>query len=722
MLRKLGLAVAQRPKTVLLSWITALIVIGIISLSGAFSPALFDKLSSAQPAVPSDSTTANKLLEQTGSGSPFIVLLKGSVAESKAGDYAKAVTHLSQELKSDVSGAKTVTPAGLPAELVKSQPALKGLHSSIGDLLLVTHKTSFSTNELAKFQTTVTQARASFKPFGVKLEAGHADLIAPQLSHQAEIDLKQGELVSLPLALLVMILVFGGFLAAAMPLVGAGASIFGGLGALYLFTTFMEIDITVLNVVTVIGLGVSIDYGLLFISRYREVLRAHPATTKESIAQSVAEAVDTAGRTVIFSGLTIAIAISSLLVFQASIMKSVAVSASAVILISVLSTITLIPAVVTLLGARLVNPSPLTKPKFTGAFLRKFGDVAPAEGFFSKLVDKIAKAPKLIATVSLLILLAFGSGILSLNVSNSGTPYLAKNTGQVGFFNELSHRFEAFKVADITVVAKTKAGVDAAYTVLHTAKNAKTVVPPTVSNGLWATSADSASPKRVITELRTAKNHTEYFVTGATAQDIDFNNSMLQSMPLALSIIVLTTFILLFLLTGSVFIPLKAIVLSALSLGASVGVLTWGFEGGGLAGLLSFDPHGITGLSPLILALAAVFGFGLAMDYEVFLISRIKEAKDRGLTASQAVREGVQGSGRIITSAGLIIIVVFLGFTMGDMLMVKQIGVALAVAVLIDMTIVRTIAVPAIMLAMGEAAWWAPKPLKKLYARFGLKH
>lgn len=234
--------------------------------------------------------------------------------------------------------------------------------------------------------------------------------------------------------------------------------------------------------------------------------------------------------------------------------------------------------------------------------------------------------------------------------------------------------------------------------------------------------ASSDSPQELVKELRATAGSDAYQVTGEAARDMDFNASLLESTPLALTIIIVATFVLLFLLTGSIFIPIKAIILSALSLGASIGVLTWGFEGGGLAGLLSFDASEITGLSPIILVLAAVFGFGLAMDYEVFLISRIKEERDRGLSAREAVKAGVQGSGRIITSAGLIIILVFLGFTLGDMLMVKQIGVALAVAVLIDMTLVRTVIVPALMLSMGEAAWWAPKPLKRIYEKVGLKH
>jgi uncharacterized membrane protein YdfJ with MMPL/SSD domain len=201
----------------------------------------------------------------------------------------------------------------------------------------------------------------------------------------------------------------------------------------------------------------------------------------------------------------------------------------------------------------------------------------------------------------------------------------------------------------------------------------------------------------------------------------------------------LATFVLLFLLTGSIFMPLKAIFFSALSLGASIGVLTWGFEGGGLAGILGFDPATITGLSPIILVLAVVFGFGLAMDYEVFLIARIKEERDRFITESlasgespskelldrasvEAVYSGLQSTGRVISSAGIIIVLVFLGFTLGDLFMVKQIGVALAAAVLVDMILVRTVAVPATLLLMKNKAWWAPKGLQKIHEKFALKH
>ena len=210
-------------------------------------------------------------------------------------------------------------------------------------------------------------------------------------------------------------------------------------------------------------------------------------------------------------------------------------------------------------------------------------------------------------------------------------------------------------------------------------------------------------------------------MTGTDARTLDFSQSLLDRAPWAILIVALGTILLLFLMTGSLIVPLKALVASTLSLGASFGVLVWGFQWGNFAGLMVFDPTEVHGVDVLVLVLTLAFGFGLAMDYEMFILSRIKELVDAGVDGREAIALGLQRSGRIISSAGLIIVVVFAGFATGDLMVIKQLGVALAVAVVLDATLVRMLLVPAFMTWQERIMWWAPRWMKRIHSRFGLR-
>jgi RND superfamily putative drug exporter len=249
------------------------------------------------------------------------------------------------------------------------------------------------------------------------------------------------------------------------------------------------------------------------------------------------------------------------------------------------------------------------------------------------------------------------------------------------------------------------------------------VTAPVEVNGHWVSrvSVEKHEGPSVVREIRSDRPEYANWVGGSSAAAVDYTDSLLGSAPWALLTIVAATFLLLFLMTGSVVIPLTALVISAISLGAAVGVLVWGFQQGNLSGILNFDPGTITGVDPLVLTLVLTFGFGLAMDYEMFLLSRIKEHYEQGESTRLAIETGLQSSGRIITSAGLIIVLVFAGFATGDLLQMKQIGVALAVAVLLDATLVRAVIVPAVMTSLEKPLWWAPNWMRPLHARFGLR-
>ena len=785
MLRKLGLFAAQKPLVVLVGWLLILTVGGLAAFQGFGAGTLFERMSTSIPGDPtSESARAADKIAELGEGENVILRIDGaweshkddlqtaldnSLSDQKAitavsplvapQEYRDAVVaETEKRLREEITASVTAaTPVGTPQAYVDSAvqtaydealpKALESAEETIADTYLkeipeladLTLDNSAvvilnSEEEFTKADYSLVDEAAdalTAVDSELKVSWSYADAVADQLSHQSSEDLKKGELISLPIALIVMLVIFGGFLAASMPLVATGASIVAGLATLWGLSFVLELDTTIMSVVTVIGMGVSVDYGLLFISRYRELLRDHEVTEKKELQETLARTVDSSGRTIIFSALTIAIAMAGLLAFPIPFMKGISIATSVVVLLAAFAVITLLPAILSLLGFKLTRKSPLTKLPGFGFLVSKLGDATPADGFFSKIVSLIKKAPVIWLVASIAILLGLGSSITTLVVAGSGTPYLANEKGAYGFFQELEE-VPAFAPTTATLVLDSPDDFDEWSTAL-------------AAQGIDYTHEEDSSIVKFSTEdpleLREMRNEESLpgLVTGVTAEDYDFNQALLSGLPAAILTVFLATFLLLFLLTGSLFMPLKAIFFSALSLGASVGVLTWGFEGGGLGPILGFEGGTITGLSPIILVLAVVLGFGLAMDYEVFLISRIKEDRDKLIAtaeangevitkaqlnefAMKAVSSGLQSTGRVISSAGLIIVLVFLGFTFGELFMIKQIGVALAAAVLVDMILVRTIAVPATLLLMKDAAWWAPKPLQKLQKRFAIKH
>lgn len=742
MFKKIGFLVSDHPWLTILTWTVLSTFVILFAVVGVGGQNLFERLITNQPSVESESNDADTWLADNGGAKTEAVILileKGQLDDvslrNVADDFVTDVDRL-QSVES------TVSPLLIPEEALLQVPELKGFSSDNGVLVVVNVLQEGNDNQNREDLDSVLSLAEEYVPLFEKTTSvttasvANATLFGDSIVEAASEDLKNGELIAFPLAMLILVLVFGGFIAAGMPLLGAVVSIVGGLGVLFGASFFLDVDTSVLNVLTVIGLGLSIDYGLLMVSRFREQLRLFPKGDKKQIQLAVVNTLNTAGRTVFFSGLTITICTSALVFFEASLMKSIAVSAAGVILLAILTSLTLLPAIFSLLGYKLVNPSPLTKVPGLGKMLKKFGDTAPQEGVFSWLADRIRKRALPVFVLATAFLVLLGSSIVGLHVSNYGTPYLAKSEGQQQLFETLTENYDAFTEYDLTLVFdKNKVEVDELVPVYESfLAEVDDVVGTPVFNGqednryatLSFNTTDVIAGQLVVGTVRdftAAESLTgEVLLTGNPARDVDFNNSLLSSAPLVVSIIVLATFILLFLMTGSLFIPLKAIVLSALSLGASIGVITWGFEGGNLAGVLNFDASQIVGISPLILVLILVFGFGLAMDYEVFLISRIKEEYDKTGDSQLAIRAGLQGSGRIITSAGVIIAVVFMGFAFGNMLFVKQIGVALAIAIIIDMTIVRCLMVPSIMSMMGDKAWWAPKGLKKVQAKLNLEH
>jgi putative drug exporter of the RND superfamily len=536
---------------------------------------------------------------------------------------------------------------------------------------------------------------------------GHEDTADDEIEAQAEADLVRAETFALPLALIALIVVFGGLLAATLPLGLAFASMAGALIVLAGATITGDVAVYSINVVTMFGIGVGIDYGLLVVSRFKEE-RARGSDVPVALDRTMA----TAGRTVAYSGLTVAVALAGLLVFDSSGLRSLAIGGIGVVLVAVLAGLTLLPALLALVGRRLRPAKLRTTP---GAFWH-----------IARWVQRWALPVVAVAGV---LLIVAGLPFLHARFENPDGRSLPESS-VARQLAEASQRFPGNEAEPIEVVAITTpddpqlatwvatvaarddvAAVDVDDTLAPVGAVQIDVVPQGPTQGDMA--------QDVVADVRRLDAPFETLVGGDAAELVDLKASISSRLPWALTIVGLATIVLLFLMTGSVVVALKAVIMNVLSLGATFGVLVWVFQDGHLSGLLGFDSVGaLDATMPLIVFL---FAFGLSMDYEVFLLARIKEAWDETGDNDVAVATGLDRSGRIITSAAALLVIVFAGFAAGELVLIKQLGVGMAVAVFVDATIVRTLLVPATMTLMGRWNWWAPAPLRRFHRRFGLQ-
>jgi len=735
MLGRVAAFFGGRPWVGLVAWALIVGTAVATAIVGVTGETLFERLVSGAPTATSESSRADDILtgNDDSTSTESTTLLVHGVDLDEPGILAVG-PDLGAQLTDD--SVSILDPLSVPLGPDGSRlPAVAPLFSEDGrGVLYVVRVSSTGGEELDPQKVdavveTLTETRDSLRAEfpDATVEVGSTRLLVESIVAISERDLQRGEAVALPIALAVMLVVFGGFLAAGVPLIGAIAAIIGSLGALFGFSHLIDIDTSVINVITAIGLGLSIDYGLLMVSRFREEYHA-TAMKPEAEAipalrlAAITRTANTAGRTVLFSGITFAIASLGLLVFEPRIVRAIGLGSITVTLIAIASALTLIPALLGLAGDRLVRPGALTRLPLVGRRITHFGDIAPEEGIFSRLTRRVQRRPALVTVLSALILLAMASPVLSLSLANTASDAIPASVEQKVFVTTLDDEFPDAANPRVALVTDTEAdgaqwasdiksipGVTGVRATVERGDGWRTVVQVEPANGI-----------DIVRDIRADRPDSSALVTGTDARTLDFSQALLDRAPWVILIVAIGTVLLLFLMTGSLVVPIKALLVSALSLGASFGVLVWGFQWGNFAGIMGFDASEVLGVDVIVVLLVLVFGFGLAMDYEMFILSRIKEFVDAGVSGREAIALGLQRSGRIISSAALIIVVVFAGFATGDLMVIKQLGVALAVAVALDATLVRMLLVPAFMTWQEPIMWWAPRWMKRLHARFGL--
>lgn len=729
----IGRGVSRHPLLVVLVWVLVLAASAGAALVGFGHGGLFDRLRTSEVVVPgSESARVQELVDTDTSTNTMTLVVSGVDMASDATELAT----FAQDNRDlfDVHDVDQVLDPFVPAIANTDQATAMLSTEGDGYVVLVQGSADLDEDQVADLEDAVDAAatdyadklRAEFPDaqVGVVSEQAISSSIIDQVRH----DLVVGEMVGLPVAAVLMVIVFGGLLAAMMPLVAALAAIGVGMGGLWAATFATGIDSFILNVVSIIGVALSIDYGLLVVSRFREEASAlvDGEGNREDIRRAVERAVATAGRTVTFSAVTIACALAGLLVMSTHILRTIGLGGALVTLLALLAALTLVPALLALAGAKLLRPSPLSRVPGLRRVMAVVGDSSSDRGIFSHLAHWVHRRPWWVMGATLLLLIVMALPLSGLHLRNNFADYIPQDTSLRLSYDTLQSDYPALATPSIQAVvdvAPAEAadvitrveGVDGVDTVQTSALSGDDSM--TVFN-IHVDAEDQAGQEvtDAVRALRDLDVGHQWWVGGNAALQMDFTHSLVQDSPRALGVVVVAVMVLLFLMTGSLLVPLKALVINSMSLLASLGVTTLLFEHG-LFGL----PQ-TAGLETFIVACMVAFGFGLAMDYEVFLLARIKEYWDQGLDNDAAVERGLQRSGRIITSAAAIIIAVFIGFASGQMLAIKEIGVALAIMVATDATITRLLLVPATMTLLGKWNWWAPAPLRRLHARIGVHH
>ena len=676
-----------------------------------------------------ESTRARELLDEHFNGQPNLVLLVEPVASASVDEPAVAAAGrvLTEELAAEpgVGAAVSYWTLGSPP------PLRSGSGSSALVLAVIEGGDDVVAARAAELVPAYTRENAV-----VRVRPGGLAAVFDEIGRVIEEDSVRAEMLALPLTLLLLVLVFGSVVAATLPLAIGILSIVGTFVVLRVVASFTEVSIYSLNLTTAMGLGLAIDYSLFVVSRFREELR-DAATTTDAVVRTVR----TAGRTVTFSALTVAVSLGALLVFPLAFLRSFAYAGIAVVVLATLGAVVVLPAILAALG-----------PRVDRWVLWRRSTPPVGEGRWHRIAMFVMRRPLAIAVGVTTLLLVLGTPFLGVRLGLPDDRVLPADATSRVVSDQIRRDYPSRESAALSVVLPDVSDVDArrdelsAYaarlsTIPGTARvdavtgsyvGGRLVFPATAAAqrfrgdaGVYLSVVPGVEPlsdagEGLAREVRRAPSPLgRVLVAGPAAELIDTKASILDRIPVAAALIALATFVVLFLSFGSVLVPAKAVVLNLLSLSATFGAMVWVFQDGHLADVLDVTATGtLTATMPILMFCIA---FGLSMDYEVFLLSRVKEEHDRTGDNALSVAVGLERSGRIVTAAALLISVVFAAFAVtSSVSFMKLFGVGLTMAVIVDATLIRGALVPAFMKLAGEANWWAPQPLRRVYDRFGI--
>ena len=701
MFEKLGHLIFKRRKSAVI-----LFVVGIL-VAGGFGSLAFSRLDSGGYSDPkSDSYKVYEYLtEELKLSDPAVVI----IVDSGATDVTDpSVAQKGIALEKKIAQEEGVTKT-LSFWTSGGEATLKSADGKAAYILVYGDGEAFTpeSQELGK----VMQQKYDGSYEGLTLYAGGVGVVGHAITKKISDDLKIAELISIPLTFILLVLVFGALAASAMPLIVGVAAILGAFFILYLFTLFTTVSIYALNLTTGMGLGLGIDYALLMVNRFREELHRG-----KNIEDSIVTTMATAGKTVFYSGMTVLVTLLSLTFFPLPFLQSFGYAGVSVVALAVIGALFGLPPILAILGDRIDK-----------GVVRKSAITPREDGRWARTARLVMKRPVSAVLVSLVILGVMAAPITGIKFSQGDSRMLPADN-KAAFATALqAERFPGQTGTPIEIIIID--GADKLEEInTYTQKLAQTagivgVVPPAVIGkdvrvvAYQAMLPRTPESQELIQNVRSIESPEGTLVGGVAADYTDSQNGISRTLPWALGWIVLSVLVLIFVFTGSIILPIKAVILNFLSLGATMGVLTWVFVDGNLQWLVgSFTVTGT--LDTSIVILIAVVVFGLSMDYELFLLSRIREEHLAGKSNVESVAVGLQRSARIITAAAVLLAVVFGAFVTSGVTSIKTMGFGVALAVLLDATIVRGLLVPALMRLFGENNWWAPKWMQ----RFTLRH
>ncbi len=559
---------------------------------------------------------------------------------------------------------------------------------------------------------------------GLRTDLGGQWAVFGDVNTQVSEDIARAETLSMPIVFLLSLLIFGSLVSALMPTLVGAIAVLGAFAVVRLLTGVTEVSVFSINVITLLGMGLAIDYALFVVSRFREELATQPDQGRASVSRATARTMATAGRTVLFSGLIVASSLASLLIFPQSFLRSMGYGGVAAVLVAMTAALTVLPALLAVLGGRIeLGRMPWRRAARQDA-------TATTDGAWARVARSVMRRPVvylLVITVGLLALASPFAGARWGSVDERVLPAdmpsrVAADLQADQFGGQTSAARIVVRGADraqVRAFVDDLAGLPGMGTVRPVASTRTDGEPVALLEATWVGNGQTQASQELLRDIRAVEPGAGISaqVGGATAEAVDIVDSVGARLPWMALLVATVMLVLLFVAFGSVVLPIKAVVMNAVSIGASFGVVTWIFQEGHLSDLLGFTSPGYLDVTQPILMLAILFG--LSMDYEVFLLSRIREEWDRTRDHATAVVAGVQHTGRIITSAALLLAVVIGGFATSGIVFLKMIGVGMLVAVLLDATVVRALLVPATLRLLGRASWWAPAPLAHWWERHG---